>query len=411
MTVKRSGIRSFVWICALMYFTSYITRNSYGSAIVEITDAMGAADTMMGLVSTSAFLTYGVGQILCGVIGDYVAPRKMILIGMLVTSICNILMPVMGDVPPMIVLWGINGFAQSMLWPPLVRLLAEHLSREEYNNAVVTVSMGSSIGNILVYILSPVCIYVSGWRLIFYICGGAGILMSAAWIWKTRSLPAPVKVTAEPKQEGEDETPVQTQKMPVGKIIAMSGLVSIAGAIILQGMLRDGLTTWMPTLLSDTFSLPSTVSILTGVVLPLFAIVSFKIAAWVQNKLHNEVLCAAVFFGGGLACALLMLPLFSRSAVLSVLLTALITACMHGVNLMLITRVPIYFARFGKISTMSGVLNAFTYIGSAVSTYGFALLSEKFGWYFTIGSWAITAGLGMILCLCICRRWKQFSKE
>jgi OPA family glycerol-3-phosphate transporter-like MFS transporter len=88
---------------------------------------------------------------------------------------------------------------------------------------------------------------------------------------------------------------------------------------------------------------------------------------------------------------------------------SLITAAMHGINLLLISRVPIYYARFGKISTVSGVLNAFTYIGSAASTYGFAVLSEKHGWYFTVGSWAVITFLGTVFCLVNVRRWKRFS--
>ncbi|MBQ8640617.1 MAG: MFS transporter [Clostridia bacterium] len=413
MSAKRSKQASaFIALCAVVYFVSYITRNSYSSAITEITEALNTTRDMTGLVGTAAFLTYGLGQIVCGVLGDCIAPRYMILMGVGATSVCNLLMPFMGgNVTAMIVLWGVNGFAQAMFWPPLVRLMAEHLSGKDYNDAVVAVTTASSVGNIFVYILSPVCIAVSGWNLIFYVTGIAGFVMMAVWFLKTRVLPVP-----EEKDDGHGHkssgAAVQsvTQKVPFVKMAAMSGLFVILLCIILQGMLRDGLTTWMPSLISDTFDLSNAASILTGVVLPLFAIVSIKSAAVVQDRVRNEVLCAAIFFGIGFVCSVLMLPLFERSVVLSVILMALITACMHGVNLMLITRAPIHFARFGKISTMSGLLNAFTYIGSAASTYGFALLSDRFGWYFTIGSWVVTAGAGMLLCLTLTKKWKKFTE-
>ena len=413
MSAKRSKQASaFIALCAVVYFVSYITRNSYSSAITEITEALNTTRDMTGLVGTAAFLTYGLGQIVCGVLGDCIAPRYMILMGVGATSVCNLLMPFRGgNVTAMIVLWGVNGFAQAMFWPPLVRLMAEHLSGKDYNDAVVAVTTASSVGNIFVYILSPVCIAVSGWNLIFYVTGIAGFVMMAVWFLKTRVLPVP-----EEKDDGHGHkssgAAVQsvTQKVPFVKMAAMSGLFVILLCIILQGMLRDGLTTWMPSLISDTFDLSNAASILTGVVLPLFAIVSIKSAAVVQDRVRNEVLCAAIFFGIGFVCSVLMLPLFERSVVLSVILMALITACMHGVNLMLITRAPIHFARFGKISTMSGLLNAFTYIGSAASTYGFALLSDRFGWYFTIGSWVVTAGAGMLLCLTLTKKWKKFTE-
>ena len=58
----------------------------------------------------------------------------------------------------------------------------------------------------------------------------------------------------------------------------------------------------------------------------------------------------------------------------------LITGCTYGVNLMLISRLPKYFAGLGMVSTVSGLLNAFTYVGSAVSTYAFGAVAESSGW-------------------------------
>ena len=92
---------------------------------------------------------------------------------------------------------------------------------------------------------------------------------------------------------------------------------------------------------------------------------------------------------------------------MSVLLSALLTGCMHGVNLMLISMVPNYFRRFGMAGTASGVLNACTYIGSAASTYGVALLSEKLGWSITLWIWLAIAVLGTLLCFLCIRPWKK----
>ena len=90
---------------------------------------------------------------------------------------------------------------------------------------------------------------------------------------------------------------------------------------------------------------------------------------------------------------------------------ALIVGCMHGVNLMLITVVPKRFAQSGRVSTYSGLLNACTYIGAALSTYGFAALAQGAGWRFTILIWMLTALTGCILCLAAASPWQKFSRE
>ena len=151
-------------------------------------------------------------------------------------------------------------------------------------------------------------------------------------------------------------------------------------------------------------------SILTTAILPVFAILSVNVAAKLENRIGNELKTAAVLFGTGLVAAAAMIPMFSTSVIFCALMMAVITACMHGVNLMLISRLPVYFGRYGKVSTVSGMLNACTYVGAALSTYGFAALSDRFGWGFTIAGWAVVAAAGTLICSMLIKRWKKFAR-
>ena len=85
---------------------------------------------------------------------------------------------------------------------------------------------------------------------------------------------------------------------------------------------------------------------------------------------------------------------------------------MHGVNLILICMLPPYFKGTGKVSTISGLLNSCTYIGSALSTYGVAVLTENCGWNVTLAVWAGVAVLGTAMCLiCIFPFKKKFMNS
>ena len=93
--------------------------------------------------------------------------------------------------------------------------------------------------------------------------------------------------------------------------------------------------------------------------------------------------------------------MYMKIKLLTRLLCALLTV------LMLVCMIPSFFSHTGKVSTVSGVLNACTYIGSALSTYGIALLSENLGWGFTLLSWLALALAGTALCLVAARLWKR----
>ena len=89
----------------------------------------------------------------------------------------------------------------------------------------------------------------------------------------------------------------------------------------------------------------------------------------------------------------------------------LLTGCMHAVNLMLVTHVPKRFKKYGNISTISGAINASTYAGSAIFSYGVSALSESIGWRNTVGVWAVIALLGIAVCLVAMRPWKAFALD
>ena len=83
---------------------------------------------------------------------------------------------------------------------------------------------------------------------------------------------------------------------------------------------------------------------------------------------------------------------------------------MHGVNLILVCMIPHSFARFGKVSFISGLINSSTYIGAAISTYGIAVFTEEFGWNKTIVLWSVVAFVGAVICVSLGKKWTKFKK-
>ena len=83
----------------------------------------------------------------------------------------------------------------------------------------------------------------------------------------------------------------------------------------------------------------------------------------------------------------------------------LITGCMYGINLMLISRIPRYFAERGNISVVSGILNAATYAGSSLGTWGSGAIAENTGWVSVVSVWSGTALAGALFLMSGVRRW------
>lgn len=395
------AVKRMILLFTALYLISYVTRINYGAVIAELVSAEGIQKSLASLALTASAVTYGAGQLISGFLGDRIEPKKLIFSGLLVTIFMNLLIPFCRTPYQMTAVWGINGMAQAFMWPPLVKIMTVLFTEETYKKACVIVSWGSSCGTILVYLLSPVCIYFAGWRAIFVLSALCAAVMAAIWLKKCPGVKEFSGVAAAETQE----------RKPLTRNIIFL-LPGIMLAIALQGMLRDGVTTWMPSYISETFHLSSKISILTGVVLPVFSIVTFQVTSLIyRKKVRNELLLSGILYLTGFTAALVLALTNGANAGLSVFLTALLTGSMHGVNLILVCMVPPYFKRFGRISFASGMLNFCTYVGSAVSTFGMAVFSERFGWNSTVFLWSTIALFGGGACLAISKGWGRFAKE
>lgn len=390
-------IQTLTILFACTYMVSYITRTNYGTIISEMQRETAIPKSLLSMALTGSFITYGIGQIISGILGDRISPKKLVSYGFIITILMNLSIPLCQNPYQMLAVWCVNGFAQSFMWPPLVKIMAELLPEDAYKNTVTKVCWGSSAGTILLYLVSPLIISVLSWRWVFLFSAACGILM--LFIWNKYSYDIENNKKAD---NAKKETPNKTG------ILMNPVMLGIMAAIILQGMLRDGVTTWMPSYISETYHLSNVVSILTGVVLPVFSILCFQAATKLYVKrFKNPIACASLFFLSGGIVAFVLYLSTGKNTFLSILFSALLTGCMHGVNLLLISMIPPFFQKYGNISTVSGVLNSCTYIGSAISTYGIAVLSEQIGWHDTVFLWFLIAVSGTVICLFCCKPWAK----
>ena len=353
--------KKIAYLLAVVYFTSYCMRVNLAVMLVKICSEMQVEKSALAIVITGLTVAYGTGQIISGFLGDRVKPQHIIPAGLALAVLCNVGIFFASTIPVMTVIWSVNGFAHALLWPPIVRLMSTHLSAEDYSFAAVRVNQGSSVATIALYLFCPLLLGVMEWRTIMLLCAAWGAVMIFIWFIL---YPRIFTKTDKPTEKAETPTPEPAQKALPVPLYIFGALAMIMPGIMMQGMLRDGVTNWMPSFLLETFGLSEENSIVSTVILAIFTMISYSAFSALQKRFFkNEVSCAAAIFGGSaLVCsALFLVNAFLPEAALvpCLILMALTVAAMHGVNLMLIAIVPRRFVPFGKVSTYSGILNGF----------------------------------------------------
>lgn len=404
---KNNTVKILSFLCPLIYFASYMTRKNYSIVMADIIISEGITNAEASLAATLSLISYGAGQIISGILGDKFKPQNIILCGLSLTTLMNIFMPLTDDFTLRSIIWFINGFAQSMLWPPLVRIMAATMDHSTYNKVCTNVNVAGISGTILLYITaSAIWIKYFNWKYVFI--SSAAVSGIIAVIWVIGFSKASKGQHLFEKTETSDIKDKKESTLSPKKLL-MSGFLFIAVAIIAQGALRDGISDWVPTFIINTFQMESSSAILKSVLIPVFGVISVKLVGIVNGKfVKDEVKAGTVTFGIGFIGCLLLLFIYKENQYVTLILAAIITGFMHGVNYFLICIVPARFEKYNAVSTMSGVINSLTYVGSAAATYGFGAISDNFGWNTVLISWVAVALIGTVCCFVAIRPWKKF---
>ena len=397
--------KTLYFLSWLAYASAYIGRYNYSAVMGAITAENSLSLSAAGAVSTGYFICYAVGQIVFGLLSQSVSPYAMILIGLCGSGLCNL---GAGAFPAsfMGLLWGANGLFQAMIWPPIVRLFAESMPLERQKHACVSINSTTPAGTLAAYALSAVLLQFADWHHVFFSCGGLLLGMAAVFWLGTAPLRRATAYAPQPefqKQKGTGNGPAA---------LLAAGLGAMLLPVLLHGGLKDGVTNWVPSMIQSNFGISPAFSAAVAMALPLVNLSGAYLSGWLnEHCTHNELKTAGSLFALASVC-LLALPLAMRtSLLLAVLLLAVTTASMLGVNTMFINVIPVKAGRHGGASMLSGTLNAVTYLGAAAATWGIGAAAEGCGWNAVFLLWLGMALLALLVSALLAGRWGEYLKS
>lgn len=387
-------------LCWMVYFTTYIGRLNYSSAMPAMIGEEILSASQAGFISMLYFFAYGIGQLLNGFLGDRVHPRKMIFTGLFVSGLVNLLMGSLSNFVLMSVCWCANGYLQAMVWPPIIRIFAEMMSEGRRVKACVNITSTMALGTLASYLLSAAMIFLLGWRFVFF--AAAFLMCGVAIVFevKFRKVEAYAQAYGESPAKSAEQQKSGSSAVPFSKVLISSGLLLILVPVVVHGVLKDGVTSWVPTYISEVFGTTPALSILVTTVLPIINLGGAYAAQFMYNRYFKkkEIKTAGFFFMLAVVSLFLLWRFSAVSMILTVILLALITASMMAVNTLFVNIIPLHFEESGRVSTVSGFLNSMAYIGSAISTFTIGILVQHAGWNVTILSWLVITVAAMAGC-------------
>lgn len=158
------------------YGLYYVCRLSISVVKKPLVDGGILTESELGIVGSALFFTYAVGKFVNGFLGDRVNIKRFMAMGLLISSAVNIILGLSHSFWIFVILWGINGWAQSMGAPSSVVGLSRWFTDKERGSYYGFWSASHNIGEALTFIATAFVVSIAGWRWGFEAAGIVGLI-------------------------------------------------------------------------------------------------------------------------------------------------------------------------------------------------------------------------------------------
>ncbi len=429
-----ADIRTLFWLCWLVYGTSYLGRLNFSSAMVPLLDSGALTNAAAGWIQTAYFAAYGIGSLVNGLAGDRAHPRTMILTGLAGSAAVNALFAILTTAPGAgaasglgtsagallpILLWGANGWLQSMIWAPIVRIFAVMLTPRDKLDSCINMVSSQVTGTLASYVFGAMLLAVFPVESLFWMPALLLAGVATAWVAVFPRLTARTgaferseetkSADASGTEMRKSESTMKGTNKSTAAFRLTAGFGFLAFPALLHGTLKDGLVAWIPAFLADRFALSASSVLMLTTAVPIVNLSGAYIARALYRRTGERVeRSAAILFLAGSAGLAVTTAAGSDAALLSGMLPTLLlqcasiaglaaaTAAMMAVNSLLTAIYPLKFERSGRVSTVSGFLNALGYAGAALSMCATGSALDAVGWTGILALWtALTLLTGL----------------
>lgn len=400
----------------LTYMFFYNGRQNINLVLTQMAEGLSSTTAAMGVVSSALFWCYAFGQLINGRLGAYFGYKRFMMFGVAASAALNVMISFQQSIPVIAVLWGLNGYCQSMVWSNGVGVLNKWWPKKQRGFASGLATAFSGVAQVVTYMTILACMELNpewGWRAAFRFPMIPMVLMliAFAFLFKTK----PEDVGLKPFEEEDKAAAARDAALSAeidrkGYLYPYKVLFSEPKVIVfclisaIAGVGRYGLLTWVPTYFTESMGMSIKAGIFSAILLPAGQACAMFVFPFITDKVFKGkrepmlALASIVTFVG-----MLCFPFIQSQTPASLMLFVVgVSGMVTGV----IWAVAGDMGGRAFASTIVGVLDWAVYMGAALQASVFGWVKDTLGWpavFVTIGCLYII----MLVLTLLARRMKM----
>ena len=177
-TIRQWGVVGVLLLAAIL---NSADRSSLAIAAPALARELMLSPVQMGFLLSAFFWTYAVGQVVAGWFTDRFPVLWVFTIGFVVWSGATFCTGLVQGMTALLVLRLLLGCGESVAFPCYSKIFATEFppAKQGLPNAIL--NSGTKIGAALGVLLGGILIAVYGWRMMFFVLGGSGVVFLILW--------------------------------------------------------------------------------------------------------------------------------------------------------------------------------------------------------------------------------------
>ncbi|MCC7496526.1 MAG: MFS transporter [Bryobacterales bacterium] len=274
----------------LAYAGYYFCRKPFYVVKADMAGSLHLSAAQLGDLGTVFLAAYAVGQFSSAYFGRKLGPRLLLLLGIVISVICNLAFGAANGYWTLMLFLALNGMAQGTGWPGCIGSLAYWFRRDQRGSVLGVWSTCYQAGSFLATAWAAWLLGRAGWRWSYF---GSAILLLGIWLVVVLLHPdRPEKAGLQPL-EPEEEPSVAAKQTIAGKeglgwTLNTTITILIMGSIYFSiKFLRYALWSWAPFFLRQNFGLTGDKAGYLSTVFEVAGFLSVMLSGFVSDKLFH----------------------------------------------------------------------------------------------------------------------------
>lgn len=386
---KKNDFMNTLWIggmCSASYLGVYIVRNLLSVVSPQIIENSQASSESIGYISSAFFVTYAVGQLFHGVVGDRIKGKYMVSIGLIASAVCNWLLPYVIERETIgIWLYGVLGFFLAMIYAPMVKIISENTSQLYAEKCNLALSFAALLGAPVAGLIAAVI----SWKTAFMTVSVLVMLLGFA-NYVVFSVLERKRIIEYRRNTSKTNGAARGISCLLKRKIVLFTVISA-----LTGIVRTAVVFWLPRYLSEYLSVSSKNAALLFSGITMGISLSTFVAIMMYNKLHRNME-ATILLSFVISTISFGMLVVIRQPVANVALIALAVMASNCASSIVWTVYCPSLYNTGLVSTATGYLDFVSYMAAAASNAVFANAVNEIGWEKVIMVWTCIMALGIV---------------